>query len=98
MNRLAPHKDYFLDDSNLEGETFARRWFLILAWTTTRRIRMNFGFTFFEVSLIASGMGYKAKTEKEAENFNSIRVCQNRKLLLAGDFLEFVRLWNEQVQ
>ena len=58
---------------------------------------MSFGFTVYEVFMIASGIGYKARTESEEENFNSIRVIHNRKLFFTADLLEVMRVWNTQV-
>ena len=87
-----------MDDANVWNAPYAMRWYFFIAFVATRRVRMGFVFTIYEVNMIASGIGYKAKTETEEENFNSIRVISNRKLLFAGDFMEIMRVWNSQVQ
>ena len=87
-----------MDDDNVWNAPYAMRCYFFIAFVATRRSRMSFLFTFYEVNMIASGISYKAKTETEAENFNSIRVIYNRRLLFTGDWMEIMRVWNSQVQ
>ena len=75
-----------MDDDNVWNAPYAMRCYFFIAFVATRRSRMSFLFTFYEVNMIASGISYKAKTETEGENFNSIRVIHNRRLLFTGDW------------
>ena len=59
---------------------------------------MIYAFIQFEACLIASGISYRSKTEKEPENFNSIRCTQFRKLFFGQSVLDIIANWNLVVQ
>ena len=53
-----------------------------------------FIFGMFEANMIASGLGYRAKSEKEPEEYNSVRAvrCVDFSLGIAGDHA--IMNWN----
>ena len=56
--------------------------------------KLFFVFTMQETFLIASGLGYRARTEKQPENFNSIRCAEIIKVVTASDSAVFAAKWN----
>ena len=50
-----------------------------------------------ETFMIACGIGYKAKTEKEPEQFNTIRTCNVFKFETMQDPADATGNWNMQV-
>lgn len=60
--------------------------------------RLNFVFMLEESCLAASGLGYKAKTEKEPEDFNTIRCCKIYEQAFATNPTEVVGNWNMRTQ
>ena len=55
-------------------------------------------FTSMEANLIASGMGYQARTAKEPEEFNSIRCARIFDVLTMLDPAQCFTNWNMSVQ
>ena len=60
---------------------------------------MLFGmFVSHEASMIACGIGYKAKLEKQREEFNTIRSMDIRKFSFSASCKESIGGWNMMVQ
>ena len=46
VNSISPKKEFFEDVENMKDLSLAKGWFFVIAFATTRRIRMNAVFTF----------------------------------------------------
>ena len=88
-------------DSLLSPELTAQNFFLYTAFVYmgSHRIQMLWHhWTSLEASLIATGMGYKARSEKGKEEFNSVRAMDIFKFCTATTTAESITAWNCHTQ
>ena len=93
-----PKNEVYDDAANLEQYSFGTRFYMLSMTTAWTIIKLIFVFLVQESCLVASGLGYKAKTEKESEDFNSMRCAKVFDCVFATEPAGIVANWNMRTQ
>ena len=81
-----------------KSEPFWKKNILLIGALHRKMFMMFVGFASQEACLIASGISYRPKTEKEPEEFNSLRTLQWLRFEQFISASETIGNWNIQVQ
>jgi len=96
---LSAHFSYeLLNEQEFKDASMLYKILLVTACGQGKTFQLFVAFIGMEMNCIASGYGYKARTEKEPENFNTIRSVEMIKFLSATRPTQMISNWNMRTQ